>query len=40
MTPEEAFARRQRRWRITLATVIIALVSLTAWIVEQITRVR
>ena len=40
MTPEEAFARRQRRWRITLATLIIVLVSLTAWIVEQITRVR
>jgi hypothetical protein len=40
MTPEEAFKRRQRRWRVTLATVIVILVSLTAWIVEQITRVR
>ena len=40
MTPEEAFKRRQRRWRVTLATVIIILVSLTAWLVEQITRVR
>ncbi len=40
MTPEEAFKRRKRRWRVTLATVIIILVSLTAWIVEQITRVR
>ena len=40
MTPEEAFKRRQRRWRMTLATVIVILVSLTAWIVEQITRVR
>ena len=39
MTPEEAFARRQRRWTITLATVIIVLVSLTAWIVDQLTRV-
>jgi hypothetical protein len=40
MTPEEAFARRQRRWRLTLATVIIVLVSLTVWVVEQITSVR
>jgi hypothetical protein len=40
MTPEEAFKWQQRRWRVTLATVIIILVSLTAWIVEQITRVR
>lgn len=40
MTPEEAYARRQRRWKLTLAAVIIVLVSLTAWIVEQITRVR
>jgi hypothetical protein len=40
LTPEEAFARRQRQWRLTLAIVILVLVSLTAWIVEQITRVR
>jgi hypothetical protein len=40
MTPEQAFARRQRRWRLTLATVIIVLVSLTVWVVEQITSVR
>ena len=40
MTPEEAYKRRQRRWRFTLATVIVVLVSLTAWIVEQLTRVR
>jgi len=40
MTPEEAYARRQRRWRLTLATIIIVLVSLTAWIIEQITRAR
>lgn len=40
MTPEEAFARRQRRWKITLATVILVLVSLTVWIVEQLTRVQ
>jgi hypothetical protein len=40
MTPEEAFKRRQRQWRVTLAIVIIVLVSLTAWVVEQITRVR
>jgi hypothetical protein len=40
MTPEEAFARRQRRWRLTLATVIIVLVSLTVWVVELITSVR
>ena len=39
MTPEEAFARRQRRWRITLATVIIFLVSLTVWVIEQLTKV-
>ena len=39
MTPEEAFKRRQRRWRLTLATVIIVLVSLTAWVIEQITKV-
>jgi hypothetical protein len=39
MTPEEAFKRRQRRWRLTLATVIIVLVSLTVWIIEQITQV-
>lgn len=40
MTPEEAFARRQRRWKVTLATVILVLVSLTVWIVDQITRVQ
>ena len=40
MTPEEAFKRRNRRWRVTLATIIIVLVSLAAWLVEQITRVR
>ncbi|HET9467569.1 MAG TPA: hypothetical protein VFO48_04115 [Vicinamibacterales bacterium] len=40
MTPEEAFARRQRRWKVTLATVILVLVSLTVWIVEQLTRVQ
>lgn len=40
MTPEEAFARRQRRWRVTLATVIIVLVSLTVWAIEQLTRAR
>ncbi len=39
MTPEEALKRRQRRWRVTLATVILILVSLAAWVVEQITRV-
>jgi hypothetical protein len=39
MTPEEAFKRRQRRGRLTLATVIIVLVSVVAWLVEQITRV-
>jgi hypothetical protein len=39
MTPEEAFKRRQRRWRISLATIIIVLVSLTVWAIEQITRV-
>ena len=39
MTPEEAFKRRQRRWRISLATIIIVLVSLTVWVIEQITRV-
>jgi hypothetical protein len=40
MTPEEAFARTQRRRRLTLATVIIVLVSLTVWLIEQITRVK
>jgi hypothetical protein len=40
MTPEEAFKRRQRRWRLTLATVIIVLVSLTVWAIEMITRVK
>ena len=40
MTPEEAFARTQRRRRLALATAIIVLVSLTVWIIEQITRVR
>ena len=39
MTPEEAYARTQRRWRLTLATVIIVLVSVTVWVIEQITRV-
>jgi hypothetical protein len=39
MTPEEAFKRRQRRWRISLATIIIVLVSLTVWAIELITRV-
>lgn len=40
MTPEQAFKRRQRQWRVTLAGVIIVLVSLTVWAIEQITRVR
>jgi hypothetical protein len=40
MTPEEAFARRRRHRRVTLAMVIVVLVSLTAWIVEQLTRVQ
>jgi hypothetical protein len=40
MTPEEAFKRRQRRWRVILASLIIVLASLTAWVVEQITRVQ
>ena len=40
MTPEEAFARRRRRWRLTLATVIVVLVSLAVWVVEQLTRVQ
>jgi hypothetical protein len=39
MTPEEAFKRRQRRWRLSLATIIVVLVSLTVWAIEQITRV-
>jgi hypothetical protein len=39
MTPEEAFKRRQRRWRISLATIIVVLVSLTVWAIELITRV-
>ena len=38
MTPEEAFKRHQRRWRLTLATVIVVLVSLTVWVIELITR--
>jgi hypothetical protein len=38
MTPEEAFARRQRNWRITLAGVIVVLVSLTVWVIEQIAQ--
>jgi hypothetical protein len=38
LTPEEAFARRRRLWRLTLAAVIIVLVSLTVWIIEQITK--
>jgi cell division protein FtsX len=40
MTPEEAFKRSQRRRRVTLATVIVVLVSLTAWVVELITRAK
>jgi hypothetical protein len=40
MTPEEAFKRRQRRWRVTLATLIVVLATLAAWVVEQITRVQ
>jgi hypothetical protein len=40
MTPEEAFKRHKQRRRITLATVIVVLVSLTAWVVEQLTRVK
>jgi hypothetical protein len=40
MTPEEAFARRQRRRRLTLATVIVVLVSLTVWAIEQFTQVQ
>jgi hypothetical protein len=40
MTPEEAFARRKRRWRVTLATVIVILVSLTVWVIEHLTRVQ
>ena len=40
MTPEEAFARRQRRRRLTLATVIVVLVSLTVWAIEQFTKVQ
>ena len=39
MTPEEAFKRRQRRWRIILTSVIIVLVSLTVWVIELITKV-
>lgn len=40
MTPEEAFARHQRRRRVTLGTIIVVLVVLTVWIVEQLTRVQ
>ena len=40
MTPEEALKRHQRRWRLTLATVIIVLVSLTVWAIELITRAK
>jgi hypothetical protein len=40
MTPEEAFARRRRRWRVSLAAVIVVLVSLAVWVVEQLTRVQ
>ena len=40
MTPEEAHKRSQRRWRFTLATIIIVLVSLTVWVIEIITRVK
>ena len=39
MTPEEALKRRRRQRRVTLATVIIVLVSLVAWLVEQFTPV-
>jgi hypothetical protein len=39
MTPEEAFKRRQRNRRFTLATVILVSVTFAAWLVEQITRV-
>ena len=38
MTPEEAYAWRQRRQRLTLATVILVLVLFTVWAVEQLTR--
>jgi hypothetical protein len=38
MTPEEAFRRRQRQRRFTLAAVILVSVTLAAWLVEQITR--
>jgi hypothetical protein len=40
MTPEEAYARRQRHRRLTLATVIFVLVLFSVWVVEQLTRVR
>jgi hypothetical protein len=40
MTPEKALKRRQRRWRVTLSTVIVILAFLTAWVVDQITRVQ
>jgi len=40
MTPEEAFARRRRNWRVTLTAVIVVLVSLTVWVIEQITKVQ
>ena len=40
MTPEEAYARRLRHRRLTLATVIFVLVLFTVWVVEQLTRVR
>ena len=40
MTPEEAFKRNQRRRRVTLATVIIVLVSVTVWIVEHLANVQ
>jgi hypothetical protein len=40
MTPEEALKRRRRHWRLTLASVIIVLVSLVAWLIEQVTHIR
>jgi hypothetical protein len=40
MTPEQAFKRRQRQRRVTLAAVIVVLAILAAWVVEQVARVR
>ena len=37
MTPEEAYARRQLKRRLTLATAIIVLVTLTVWAIELVT---